>query len=119
MPFFFFDFGGLGGALEETVKPIDDSTINITAGARFKGSEWRFDFGYSGSIYRDRYLSYTFQQPFTIGPPVIPGAQSAPITQGQMSMEPDNDYHRLSATATRLLPPPLWRRTGASRFSPA
>jgi len=101
---FFFDFDGLGGALEETVKPIDDSTINITAGARFKGSEWRFDFGYSGSIYRDRYLSYTFQQPFTIGPPVIPGAQSAPITQGQMSMEPDNDYHRLSATATRLLP---------------
>jgi hypothetical protein len=101
---FFFNFDGLGGAILETVKPIDDSTINITTGARYAGSQWRFDFGYSGSIYRDRYLSYSFQEPFAIGPPVIPGAMSAPINQGQMSMEPDNDYHNLRATGTRSLP---------------
>jgi hypothetical protein len=100
---FFFDFDGIGGAALETVKPIDDSTVNITSGARYAGSKWRFDVGYSGSIYRDRYLSYSFEQPFALGPPLvpIPGAMTAPITQGQMSMEPDNDYHNLRATATR------------------
>ena len=101
---FFFDFDNLGGAILETVKPIDDSTVNISAGVRYAGSEWRFDVGYSGSIYRDRYLSYSFQQPFTLGPPVVPGTLASPLTQGQMSMEPDNDYHNLRATVTRLLP---------------
>ena len=99
---FFFDFDGIGGAALETVKPINDGTVNITAGARYAGSQWRFDVGYSGSIYRDHYLSYSFQQPFTLGPPLIPipGAMTAGITQGQMSMEPDNEYHNLRATAT-------------------
>jgi hypothetical protein len=101
---FFFNFGGLGGAILETVKPINDNTINITTGARYAGSTWRFDFGYSGSIYHDQYLSYSFQQPFTIGPPVIPGTMSSVLTQGQMSMEPSNDYHNLHGTLTRQVP---------------
>jgi hypothetical protein len=101
---FFFDFDNLGGAILEAVKPIDDSTVNISAGVRYAGSGWRFDFGYQGSIYRDRYLSYTFQQPFALGPPLVPGALPSTLTQGQMSMEPDNDYHNFRATLTRLLP---------------
>jgi hypothetical protein len=101
---FFFDFDNLGGAILETVKPIDDSTVNITAGARFAGSAWRVDVGYSGSIYRDHYLSYSFQQPFILGPPLVPGTVASPLTQGQMSMEPDNDYNSLHTTVTRLLP---------------
>jgi hypothetical protein len=101
---FFFNFQGFGGAIEETVKPIDDNTVNITAGARYAGSEWRFDIGYSGSVYRDRYLAYTFQQPFALGPALLPGGTAAPISQGQMSMEPDNEYHNLHATATHTLP---------------
>src|ERR1700733_2146849 len=101
---FFFDFDNLGGAILETVKPIDDSTVNISAGVRYAGSEWRLDVGYSGSIYRDRYLSYSFQQPFPLGPPIVPGTLASTLTQGQMSMEPDNDYHNLRATVTRLLP---------------
>ena len=101
---FFFDFANIGGAILETIKPIDDSTVNITAGVRYAGSAWRADVGYSGSLYRDHYLSYSFQQPFTIGPSVVPGTLASPITQGQMSMEPDNDYNNLHATVTRLLP---------------
>jgi hypothetical protein len=101
---FFFNLQGFGGAIEETVKPIDDNTVNIGAGARYAGSEWRFDIGYSGSVYRDRYLSYTFQQPFALGPALLPGGTAAPISQGQMSMEPDNEYHNLHATATHTLP---------------
>jgi hypothetical protein len=90
---FFFDFDNIGGSVLETIKPIDDNTVNITAGARYAGSVWRFDIGYSGSIYRDRYLSYSFQNPFVLGPPLVPGTVSSPLTQGQMYMEPDNDYH--------------------------
>jgi Putative outer membrane beta-barrel porin, MtrB/PioB len=101
---FFFDFDNLGGAILETIKPIDDNTVNITAGARYAGSVWRFDFGYSGSIYRDAYLSYSFQQPFTLGPSLVPLSLTSPLTQGQMSMEPNNEYNNLHATATHLLP---------------
>jgi hypothetical protein len=101
---FFFNLGGIGGGIEETVKPINDSTVNLSAGARYVGAAWRLDFGYTGSLYRDDYLSYSFQQPFDLGPPVIPGAASARITQGQMSMEPDNAYHDLHVTATHVLP---------------
>src|SRR3984885_3577603 len=101
---FFFDFDNLGGAILETIKPIDDNTVNITAGARYAGSAWRFDFGYSGSIYRDAYLSYSFQQPFILGPSLVPGSLTSPLTQGQMSMEPNNEYNNLHATATHLLP---------------
>jgi hypothetical protein len=94
------------GAVLETVKPIDDYTINLNAGFRYAGDLWRADFGYSGSYYRDRYLSYSFQQPFNI-PTVVPvpaGAIVPPLTVGQMSMEPDNDYHNVHATVTRVTP---------------
>ncbi|HEX7915171.1 MtrB/PioB family outer membrane beta-barrel protein [Rudaea sp.] len=86
-----------GGAVLETVKPINDSTINVNAGVRWVDPVWRFDVGYSGSFYRDKYQSYTFQQPFLI----VPGATA---TIGQMSTEPDNDYHNLHAQLSRVLP---------------
>jgi hypothetical protein len=83
------------GAVLETAKPIDDYTINLNTGIRYSGALWRADFGYSGSYYRDRYLSYSFQQPFAIAPP---------LTDGQMSMEPNNDYHNVHVTMTRVTP---------------
>jgi len=102
-PFFFnFPFPSNGGALE-TVKPIDDSTINLNGGFRYAGQVWRVDLGYTGSFYRDRYTRYTYQTPFALYP-VVPGAVSAPLTTGQMSTEPDNDYHNLKAAVTRKLP---------------
>lgn len=102
-PFFFnFPFPDNGGVLE-TVKPIDDATINLNGGIRFAGNVWRMDLGYSGSFYRDRYTRYTYAMPFALSP-VVPGAVSAPLTTGQMSTEPDNDYHNLKAAFTRKLP---------------
>ena len=102
-PFFFnYAFPDNGGVLE-TVKPIDDATINFAGGLRYAGSVWRMDFGYQGSFYRDRYTSYTYQMPFALTP-VIPNAVSAPLTTGQMSTEPDNNYSNLQATFTRKLP---------------
>ncbi|MBS0584007.1 MAG: MtrB/PioB family outer membrane beta-barrel protein [Proteobacteria bacterium] len=110
-PFFFaFAFAGPpfflnDGGVDETVKPINDSTININGGLRYAGAEWRFDFSYSGSFYRDKYTSYNYQSPFKLTAlPAVPGAIAAPLYQGQMSMEPDNDYHNFRATATRKIP---------------
>jgi hypothetical protein len=93
------------GAILETVKPIDDATINLNTGMRYAGSLWRADFGYSGSYYRDQYLSYSFQQPFYIPSEGLPsGAIAPPLTVGQMSMEPNNNYHNLHGTLTRITP---------------
>jgi hypothetical protein len=86
-----------GGAILETVKPINDATINLNTGIRWVDPTWRFDIGYSGSFYRDKYRSYSFEQPFLIAP-------AAPVTMGQMSTEPDNDYHNIHAELTRVLP---------------
>jgi hypothetical protein len=98
------DWPGNIGAILETVKPIDDSTINLNTGLRYAGAIWRSDFGYSGSYYRDQYLSYSFQQPFLIPSLAPAGAIAPPVTQGQMSMEPNNNYHNLHATLTHVTP---------------
>src|SRR5580698_7950270 len=48
------DWAGSSGAILETVKPVDDATINLNTGLRYAGALWRSDFGYSGSYYRDQ-----------------------------------------------------------------
>jgi hypothetical protein len=100
--FFNYAFADNGGVLE-TTKPIDDATINVNGGFRYAGDVWRMDFGYQGSFYRDRYRSYNYESPFVLTP-VVQGATAAPLYQGQMAMEPDNDYNNLRATFTRKLP---------------
>jgi hypothetical protein len=92
------------GAILETVQPIDDATINLNTGARYVGGLWRADFGYSGSYYRDEYTSYSFQQPFFIPSGAAAGQIGPPLTVGQMSTPPNNDYHNLHGTLTRLTP---------------
>lgn len=100
--FYNFLFPGNAGALE-TLKPVNDSTINLDAGLRFAGARWRMDFAYTGSFYRDSDRSFRFESPFALTP-TRPGARSAPIYQGQFALEPDNDYHNLRASLTRRLP---------------
>src|SRR6202789_559722 len=96
-------FGG-PGAILETVEPIDNATINLNTGARYVGGLWRADFGYSGSYYRDEYSSYSFQQPFFIPSTAAAGQIAPPLAVGQMSTPPNNNYHNLHGTLTRLTP---------------
>ncbi|MDR2013530.1 MAG: MtrB/PioB family outer membrane beta-barrel protein [Rhodanobacter sp.] len=86
-----------------TLKPINDSTVNITGGVRYAGPEWRLDVSYTGSFYRDKYKAYYFEQPFQGAGANSPNPLTA-VVWGQMAMEPDNDYHNLQATVTRKLP---------------
>lgn len=99
--FFNFPFPDNGGILE-TLRPVDDATVNLNTGLRYAGSKWRLDFAYSGSFYRDRYTRFDYGMPYALSP-VIPGAVSAPLQHGQFATEPDNDYHNIKAAITRKL----------------
>ena len=101
-PYFFnFAFPSNGGAYE-TPRPIDDSTVNLTAGLRFIGNKWRMDLAYNGSFYRDRHDEFTYEVPFGLWP-VVPGAVSVAPSVGSFAMEPDNDYHNLRLSLSRKL----------------
>src|SRR5690606_3332063 len=100
--FFNFPFPDNGGVFE-TLRPIDDSTAHLDAGLRYAGPEWRMEFAYTGSFYRDRYTRFTYESPYGLYP-VVPGAVSAPLATGQFATEPDNDYHDVKASFTRKLP---------------
>jgi len=109
---FFFAFAAPGdGAVLETVKPIDDHTINANFGLRYAGSTWRYEIGYTGSAYRDRYKVFDYQDPFNLFS-VIGGSdltttykgQPSTLYQGQFAMEPDNNYDQIKASVTRTMP---------------
>ncbi len=108
-PFFFnYPFPDNGGVLE-TVKPIDDSTINVNGGFRYAGPVWRMDFGYQGSFYRDRYTRYTYQSPFSLSPVTagcdVCAAVSGPDGDGtgQRLQQSARDIHAQAADERRAL----------------
>ncbi|MCL7713700.1 MtrB/PioB family outer membrane beta-barrel protein [Stenotrophomonas mori] len=101
-PFFFnYPFADNGG-IYEIPRPIDDSTLNFTGGARFAGNLWRSDVSYTGSFFRHANRSYRYDVPFAVSS--VAGAHSPPLYQGSFAYEPDNDYHRVGATFSRRLP---------------
>lgn len=82
------------GRLVESLRPIDDSTTNFNAGARYVGRQWRTEFTYSGSFFRNGMDHFTYEMPYNTN-------NNNPV--GLFSYEPENDYHRLGATFTRKL----------------
>lgn len=100
--FYNFLFPDNAGALE-TLRPVEDSTLDFNGGLRFAGARWRMDVAYGASIYRDAYRRFRFESPFALTP-TRPGATSATIYQGQFALEPDNDYHNVRSSFTRRLP---------------
>ena len=99
-PFFFnFPFPDNGG-IYEIARPIDDSTVNMTAGLRFVGTDWRMQFDYSGSFFRSAHSSFDYEVPYSTWT-VVPGLVTPQIPRGEFSYEPDNDYHHVSGTFSR------------------
>ena len=108
-PFFFnyaFESAGISdGGIYEIPRPINDSTLNFIGGFRFVGNVWRGDFSYTGSFFRHADSSITYQVPYAVYSPFIFGTSTSPeLDDGSFSYEPDNDYHRISATLSRKLP---------------
>lgn len=102
-PMFFALIPNAGG-VSETVRPIDFTTTDTALGVRFVGDLWHFNVAYAGSFFRNHKDRLDYESPWTIetvlGPAVPPAGV---ISQGQFSLEPDNDYHNLRAEASRTL----------------
>ncbi|WP_243041187.1 MtrB/PioB family outer membrane beta-barrel protein [Dyella sedimenti] len=97
-------YGGNGGVLE-TVRPIDFTTTDVNLGLRNVGKLWHFNALYTGSFFRDHKDYLNYQNPFLVSPVVgVPAAGL--VTNGQFSLEPDNDYHNLRLELSREL---TWR----------
>lgn len=101
----FFAFIPDNGGVNETVRPIDFTTTDLSLGARFTGGLWRFNAAYTGSYFRNHRDRLDYESPFTLstvlGPAVPPAGV---ISQGQFSLEPDNDFHNLRLDISRSLP---------------
>lgn len=102
-PMFFALIPNAGG-VSETVRPIDFTTTDTALGVRFVGDLWHFNVAYAGSFFRNHKDRLDYQSPWTLetvlGPEVPPAGV---ISQGQFSLEPDNDYHNLRAEVSRSL----------------
>jgi hypothetical protein len=98
----FFAFIPDAGGVSETVRPIDFTTTDTALGVRFIGELWHFNVAYAGSFFRNHKDRLDYESPWTIetvlGPAVPPAGV---ISQGQFSLEPDNDYHNLRAEVSR------------------
>lgn len=82
------------GRLIEVLRPIDDSTSNFNGGLRFAGNDWRMDFSYTGSFFRNGMDHFTYEMPY-------PTTNNNPV--GLFSYEPENDYHRIGANFSRRI----------------
>ena len=102
-PMFFALIPDAGG-VSETVRPIDFTTTDTALGVRFVGDLWHFNIAYAGSFFRNHKDRLDYESPWTLstvlGPAVPPAGV---ISQGQFSLEPDNDYHNLRAEVSRSL----------------
>lgn len=88
----------------ETLAPVFYTTQNFSANIEYVG-KWDDDkkfslaAGYAGSLFENKYLSFTWDNPFRFDPP---GSNSA--NRGRNSLPPDNQAHRLTFTGAIDLP---------------
>lgn len=98
----FFNFDGIPGGVNETVRPIDFSTTDLNLSLRNVGKVWHFLATYNGSFFRNHKDYLDYQSPFQLQN-VVGVPQVANIYQGEFSLEPDNDYHNLRLDLSREL----------------
>jgi len=68
-------------------RAVDDYTDRFDAGVRYSNGPFNIALAYFGSFYTNELSSLTWDNPYT----PFPGAD-----QGQMALEPDNDFQQLS-----------------------
>jgi len=85
------------GRFSEILRPINDNTTNFNGGLRFAGNQWRMEFTYTGSFFRNgmNYFSYEMPQASLNANNIHP--------VGLFSYEPENNYHRIGSTFTRRI----------------
>jgi len=85
-----FGYPGMNGETE-VVEPIHYRTLDLAAGARFKGEELQWNVTYAGSFFHNDIPALVWDNPglTSLAPgPFVPA-------QGRMALPPDNEYHTL------------------------
>lgn len=89
----------------ELPAPVFYTTQNFSASAEYVGTwttdkRWNLNFTYNGSIFEDKYSSFTWDNPFRLTAPA--GANTA--NEGRNSLPPDNQSHRVTLAGAIDLP---------------
>lgn len=102
--------GSPGGAVTEIAVPIENTTHEMKLGAEYAKSGYAFQFGYLGSIFRNEYTGYTWDNPGYFGTDngnfVTGGGatRAVRVSQDRLGAPPDNIAHTFSATGSAALP---------------
>ena len=101
--------GSPGGSVTELAIPIDNMTHEVKFGAEYARESYALQFGYTASIFRNEYDSYTWDNPGYFGTTdssdfVNAAGRAVRVNQGQISAPPDNVAHTFNLTGTAALP---------------
>jgi MtrB/PioB family decaheme-associated outer membrane protein len=92
----------------ELPEPVDQSTINLTAGFQYSKRNWRFGVQYDLSMFRNAFRSLTWENPFrttdalATSPAFNVGRNR--FARAQLAMAPDNTYQSISVFGSVDLP---------------
>jgi MtrB/PioB family decaheme-associated outer membrane protein len=94
--------GNSGGNPRATIvpEPVNYTTDEIEALARYTDKQLQLQFGYYGSFFRNQNSSLTWANPFASSvwvSPATPGVTA--YDNGSLSLPPDNQFHQVSASA--------------------
>lgn len=100
--------GSPGGAVTELAIPIENYTHEVKFGAEYARPDWAVQFNYSGSIFRNEFNDYTWDNPGFFGTTdsadFVGSARAVRVNTGQISAPPDNFAHTFSLTGASALP---------------
>ena len=99
--------GNTGGNPRAAIvpEPIDYTTDELEATARYTTKKMQLQFGYYGSFFSNQNLGLAWQNPFasTVWATGTPGVTT--FNQGQLALPPDNQFHQISASGGYSLTP--------------
>lgn len=90
--------GSPGGSPTELAVPIDNMTHEVKFGAEFARPAYALQFNYTGSIFRNQFDSYSWDNPLSTTDSLTASSR------GQISAPPDNQAHTFNVTGTAALP---------------
>lgn len=83
-------------------EPVDWTTDQVEAFARYSFEKLQMQFGYYGSFFRNAHSILNFQNPFA---GTVWGGGAADFPVGHMSLPPDNEFHQLNASLGYTIKP--------------
>lgn len=104
----FFSFSPLGtldiGGGMELAEPNRYRTQDFSIGAQKFNGAWQVNVTASGSFFRNRIDTLTFDNPWFLNSLAPPPSGPYVATRGRTDLYPDNDSYRIKAEASRALP---------------